>query len=321
MRAFLFPGQGTQRVGMGQQLCHLYPEAAEVFERAGDVLGFDLARICREGPADELTNTRHAQPAVFTCSAAALAALTARDVEADLVAGHSVGEFTALMAAGALSFEDGLTAVQRRAELMASVTRLGTMTAVVGLEPAVVERICHQAGAHEDGAVVVVGLYNADRYVVLSGDVEAVRRAEAAVKEAGALKVLPLAVSHAFHSPLMGEVHERWAAFAQSIDLRVPRLPIALNTTGSLSCDVDEIRQALIDQVTSPVQWASCVRAMTAGGMTHAVEVGDSKVLATLGRNFDRAVTFVSMAGARSVDQLVTSSQGDSPRAVTSAVR
>lgn len=305
MRAFLFPGQGTQHVGMGQQLCHVYPAAAGVFDRAGQVLGFDIGRICREGPAHDLTNTRYAQPAVFTCSAATLAAVAERGVEPDLVAGHSVGEFTALMAAGALSFEDALLAVQQRAELMAEVTRLGTMTAIVGLDPAVVERICDDTNDAGAGRVVV-GLHNGDRYVVLSGDVDAVRQAEAAAKAAGALKILPLAVSHAFHSPLMAEVAARWAQCARRLDLRTPNVPIALNTTGGLSTNVDEIRQAVIDQVTSPVQWVSCVRALLAAGMTEAIEVGDSKVLATIGRNVDRNVPHLSLAGPRAIDQLVS---------------
>ncbi|HZQ27690.1 MAG TPA: ACP S-malonyltransferase [Acidimicrobiales bacterium] len=326
MRAFLFPGQGTQRVGMGQQLCHVYPAAAEVFDRAGDVLGFDIGRICREGPAEQLTNTRYAQPAVFTCSAATLAAVAERGIEPDLVAGHSVGEFTALMAAGALSFEDALLAVQQRAELMAEVTRPGTMTAVVGLDPAVVEGLCVDLSTGDTGAGrVVIGLHNGDRYVVLSGDVDAVRLAETAARAAGALKILPLAVSHAFHSPLMAEVAGRWAQCARALDLRTPDVPVALNTTGHLSTDVDEIRQAVVDQVTSPVQWVSCVRALLARGMTEAIEVGDSKVLATIGRNVDRTVPHLSLAGPRAIDQLVSGGRraawASSAQEVADAVR
>ena len=304
MRAFLFPGQGTQYVGMGRQLCHLHPAAAATFEQADEVLGFSLSTICREGPADTLTNTRYAQPAVFTTGAAALAAVTAKGHAPDLVAGHSVGEFTALLAAGALTFEAALRAVQRRAELMAGVTRQGTMTAVVGLAPADAEAICAAAGDEAAHEQVVVGLYNADRYVVLSGDVAAVRRAEAAAKEAGALKILPLAVSHAFHSPLMGDVAEQWAQTAAAIELRTPSVPVALNTTGLLSTDVAEIRRAVTEQVTSPVRWVACVNSMLAAGMTSAVEVGDSKVLSTIGRNFSPSVPHLSLSQPRAIDQL-----------------
>jgi [acyl-carrier-protein] S-malonyltransferase len=305
MRAFLFPGQGTQYVGMGRQLCHLRPAAAEVFEQAASVLGFDIGHICWEGPGDVLTNTRYAQPAVFTCAAAALAAVAERGVEPDLVGGHSVGEFTALMAAGALSFDGALRAVQRRAELMAAVERPGAMTAVIGLEPATVEAICGEASAAGGGdECVVVGLYNADRNTVLSGDVAAVRRAGEAAVAAGALKTIPLAVSHAFHSPLMDEVARPWAEFAAELDLRTARVPVALNVTGRLSVDIEEIRRAITDQVTSPVRWVSCVRSMLAAGMTEAVEVGDSKFLSVIGRNFKPTVPHVSLAAPRVIDRL-----------------
>ncbi|MDQ3294265.1 MAG: ACP S-malonyltransferase, partial [Actinomycetota bacterium] len=275
--------------------------ARATFERASDRLGYDISARCALGPAEELTHTLFAQPAVFTCSAAWLAVLADRGLEPDLVAGHSVGEITALHAARALDFDEALDAVHHRAQLMAATPGHGTMAAVVGLDAGVVDRLCAEASV---AGPVVVAVHNAPANVVVSGARPGVEAVVEAAKAAGAVRVVPLAVSHAFHSPLMAEAVEAWSAYVATLPLRTPRCPVALNVTGALSEDVDEIRQAVVDQLTGAVRWADCVVALRDGGATLAVEVGDSKALTGFVRSVDRGLHTVSLAVAGGLDQI-----------------
>jgi [acyl-carrier-protein] S-malonyltransferase len=292
--AFLFPGQGTQHVGMGLWLYHAYAEARDVFDEASALLGYPVTDVCFRGPQARLTATQHAQPAVFTCSAAGLAVLRRHDLHPELVAGHSVGEFTALFAAGVLAFN-------RRATLMASTRRAGTMAGVIGLDADDVEGICARA---RDAGPVTVALYNGERHIVVSGATAAVEAARRLAHEAGALKVIPLAVSHAFHSELMDEIVGEWARYVQTLTLRPPRLPIVLNTTGDVAAGVEEIRTAIIDQVSRPVRWVQSIKAMRAKGTDVAVEVGDSKALCSFNRNIDRTIRNYTLAEHGVVERL-----------------
>jgi [acyl-carrier-protein] S-malonyltransferase len=301
MLAFLFPGQGTQHVGMGQWLHHAYAEARDVFERASELLGYAIADVCFKGPPARLTSTQFAQPAVFTCGAAGLEVLRRHDVHPEIVAGHSVGEFTALVAAGVMGFDDALAAVNHRAALMAGTRRPGTMAAVIGLAPDTVEGICAQA--RETGPVRVA-LYNGERHIVVSGAVTAVEAACDLAREAGALKVRPLSVSHAFHSELMDEITGKWATFVSALALDQPRVPIVLNTTGDVATDVNEIRTAMIDQVSRPVQWVKTVNALRARGIDSAVEVGDSKALCSFTRDIDRSIRTFTLAQPGAVERV-----------------
>ncbi|MBW3669048.1 MAG: ACP S-malonyltransferase [Actinobacteria bacterium] len=313
MLAFLFPGQGTQRVGMGQRLHHLYAEAREVFERARHVLGYDIADICFRGPLPRLTATQHAQPAIFTCSAAVLAVLRENGVRPDGVGGHSVGEFAALHAAGVLDFDEALAAVHVRAELMASTTGRGTMAAVIGLDRAVVVELCEQASKL---GTVVVALHNGPRFVVVSGELDTVAAVVDLAKAAGALRVQPLQVSHAFHSPLMAEVSDRWTDHVRTLPLQAPDCPVALNTTGRVAVDVDDIRRAVADQVASPVEWASCMDALVALGVRTAVEIGESKALTSIVRNTDGDMRGVSLGDAGALERFL----GETRRRTTHAL-
>ncbi|MEM8601123.1 MAG: ACP S-malonyltransferase [Bacteroidota bacterium] len=293
MLAYLFPGQGSQSVGMGADLALSFPEAKAVFDEANDTLGFGLTDLMFGSAADaevQLTETQNTQPALYTHSLAAFAILEARGEQPDVTAGHSLGEYSALAAAGAFTFADGLRVVRRRGELMAQA-RAGTMAAVLGLDDAAVEQVCADVSRAGEG-VVVPANYNAPGQVVVSGDVAAVERALTAFSDAGARRVLPLSVSGAFHSPLMADAQAAFAATLDALDLRTPRCPVVLNVTAAPTTDPDEIRRRLVEQLTAPVRWAQSLTRIQDDGATRYVEVGSGKVLSglakrTLGRQAD----------------------------------
>lgn len=285
----LFPGQGSQAVGMGRELAERYPEAREAFEEADDALGFPLSRLCWEGPEEELTLTRNAQPALLVHSAAAWRVLRAAGVEPLVAAGHSLGEFSAYLAAGSLDFADAVRTVRRRGELMfeAGQARPGTMAAVLGLDDEVVEGVCREASA--EGSAVVAANFNSPGQVVVSGDVEAVQRASALLVSAGAKKVTPLNVSGAFHSPLMAAAEEGLRSHLDGVDFGAPAFPVVSNVTGSPVSDPAEARILLVEQLTSTVRWTDSVRTMLQLGVTRFLEVGPGKVLTGMLKRIDRA--------------------------------
>jgi [acyl-carrier-protein] S-malonyltransferase len=286
---FQFPGQGSQKVGMGKDLCACSPAAAEVFAQADEVLGVPLSQLCFEGPPEVLNDTVNTQPAILTASVAALQALEKHLGQPAFVAGHSLGEFSALVAAGTLTFEDALLLVQKRGQLMkeAGESNPGGMAAIIGLEAAQVDECCAQA-REATGGYVGIANDNCPGQIVISGDEQALQAGMEAVKAAGARKVVRLAVSIAAHSPLMAEAAAAFSQTLEKITIRPPEVPFVANATACALTDPDQIREALCWQLTSPVHWTDSVRWMIRRGVTHFVEVGPGEVLTSLLRRIDR---------------------------------
>ena len=284
MNAYIFPGQGAQFSGMGLDLYENSPLAQDLFEKANDILGFHITDIMFEGSKEDLMETKVTQPAIFLHSVI-LAKTLGDSFKPDMVAGHSLGEFSALVAAGALTFEDGLKLVSQRAQAMQKACELqpSTMAAVLGLEDNVVEDICKTI----DG-VVVPANYNCPGQLVISGDVEAINKACEAMKEAGAKRALVLPVGGAFHSPLMEPAREELAAAIENTTFSKPNCPIYQNVTASAITDENEIKANLISQLTAPVRWTQSVQQMVSDGAVHFTEVGPGKVLQGLVKKIHR---------------------------------
>lgn len=283
--AYVFPGQGSQFVGMGSDLARLRPIARSFFERADAALGFALSRLCFEGPESELNDTLNTQPAIFTHSMAAHAAVEmSGEVEApSFVAGHSLGELSALCAAGALTFEDGIRLARERGRLMklAGERQPGSMAAVIGLDTDTLRAVCAEVSpAHPPG--VVVANDNCPGQVVISGDKDAVTAAGAAARSRGAKRVVPLAVSIASHSPLMAGVSDEFAQVVAGTPFQPARVPVVANTSARPITHPDDIRAELCAQLTSPVRWTESVQWMRAQGVTAFVEIGPKDVLINL---------------------------------------
>ena len=284
MNAYIFPGQGAQFSGMGLDLYENSPLAQELFEKANDILGFHITDIMFEGSKEDLKETKVTQPAIFLHSVI-LAKTLGDSFKPDMVAGHSLGEFSALVAAGSLTFEDGLKLVSQRAQAMQKACELqpSTMAAVLGLDDDIVEKIC----ATTEG-VVVAANYNCPGQLVISGDVDAIHRACETLKEEGARRALVLPVGGAFHSPLMEPAREELAAAIENTTFSKPNCPIYQNVTASAITDENEIKANLILQLTAPVRWTQSVQQMITDGASHFTEVGPGKVLQGLVRKINR---------------------------------
>lgn len=288
--AFLFPGQGSQFVGMGRDLYEREPAAQALFDEADERLGFRLSQICFEGPEEQLTDTAVQQPALFTTSLAAWTVIQQRGAaDAAFMAGHSLGEFSALAAAGALSFAAGLALVRRRGELMklAGERSPGGMAAVLGLDAEPVAELCARA-ATETGRFVGVANDNCPGQIVISGHEEALAAAMELVTDAGARKVVRLPISIAAHTPLMGSVAEEFAAAVDAAPLSAARMPVVANVTARPVQTPDDIRAELKAQLTSPVAWTDTVRYMAGLGVDTYVETGPGDVLLGLVKRIDR---------------------------------
>lgn len=294
--AVLFPGQGAQVVGMAKQACEGFQEAQRLYDRAAEVLGFDLARVCFEGPQEELNRTDLCQLALFVGSLAVLAAFRqargARIDEAAAAAGLSLGEYTALCYAGALGFEEGLRIVRLRGEKMheACEAEPGTMASILGLDRDGVRQACERAGG-----LVVPANYNSPGQLVISGQSEAVKRACEAARELGARRAVPLRVAGAFHSPLMEPAEEALRSELQRVSFHEARLPVIANASARAVRHPEEVREALGRQLTSPVLWEASMRALRQREVDLVLELGPGTVLSGLMRRIDRAATAVSV--------------------------
>lgn len=287
-RAFIFPGQASQYVGMAQDLCEKFPQAQELFARANRLLGFDIQQICFEGPEEKLTQTDITQPAIFIHSAIITRLLAEKGMTPDMVAGHSLGEYSALYAACVLDFDEALMLVRRRGELMqrAGMENPGTMAAIVGLDPADIEAVCQEATS---AGVVCAANFNSPGQIVISGSIAGVQQAMALAKTKGAKIAKQLAVGGAFHSPLMAGARDGLRDGLQKAYFHDAGCPIYLNVTAKPTKHIDEIRQCLDEQLTSPVRWIESIENMIADGATHFYEIGPGNVLAGLVKRINKS--------------------------------
>lgn len=289
MIAFQFPGQGSQTVGMGAALADSYPEARAVFDEADEVLGFGLSHLCWEGPIEKLTETENAQSALLVHSVAAVRVLTGRGIQPGAAAGHSLGEFSAHVAAGSLAFPDAVRLVRARGVAMAAAGRArpGTMAAVIGLELEQVQALCDTARWDE---ILEPANLNAPGQIVISGSVDAVRRAVELAPGHGARRAIELNVSGAFHSPLMAPAAEALAEALAGVEVRPPRVPVVANVDARPVQEPAEIRRRLLDQLTAPVRWVECVLALRDLGARLFLEAGTGSVLTGLLKRIDRSL-------------------------------
>jgi [acyl-carrier-protein] S-malonyltransferase len=304
--AFLFPGQGSQCVGMGQDLYEAYPEARAIFDQADKVLGFALSELCFNGPEEPLNDTLNTQPAILVTSVALLRALESNKLQPPgFVAGHSLGEYSALMAAGAMDFATGLQLVRERGRLMkeAGERSPGGMAAVLGLEADAVDKICRQAG-EETGGVIQVANYNSPGQIVISGDLRTRDVAIELAEAEGARRVVPLAVSIAAHSPLMECIVDEFRQAVEAVEFRMPAAPVVANVSAAPLESVEAIREELVQQLTSPVRWVESVRYMIEQGVTEFVEIGPKDVLKKLMRRIDKSVQAMSVGDVTTVREV-----------------
>jgi [acyl-carrier-protein] S-malonyltransferase len=298
--AFLFPGQGAQFVGMGQALAESLPAARQLYERAADVLGYDLAQVCWQGPEAKLNSTVYSQPALFVTSLAALEVLRRDKPEivdhCRLAAGLSLGEYTAMTFAGVLDFESGLRVVQRRGEAMqaAADARASGMVSILGLEVPQIATLCQQARQADE--VLQVANLLCPGNTVVSGDLSACQRLAELATAAGAMKVIPLQVAGAFHTSIMDSATEKLRAALAQIQLAAPRVPVISNVDAEAHADPEQIRELLIRQVVSPVQWEATMRQLVAQGVTQFFEIGPGRVLVGLLRRIDRKLSCENIA-------------------------
>jgi [acyl-carrier-protein] S-malonyltransferase len=285
--AFLFPGQGSQVVGMGRGFYEASPAGRAVFAEANDTLGFDLARLMFEGPERQLELTANTQPAVLTASVAAAVVAAERGLTPRIAAGHSLGEYSALVVAGALRFGDAVRLVRRRGEFMQEAVPVGTgaMAAIMGMDLPAVEQLCAEAAARGDGhapEVVEVANVNSPQQIVIGGHRAAVERAVALAADRGGRKSVLLPVSAPFHCSLMAPAAARLAVELEPVAVEAPRIPVVRNVDGGVTRDPAEVKPALLRQVASPVRWTACVQRLAAEGATAFVEVGPGRVLTAL---------------------------------------
>lgn len=301
--ALLFPGQGSQRVGMGRDLAHRFAIARHTYEEADEALGFNISKLCFEGPEDELTLTQHSQPAILTTSMAVLRVLEQdKGLTFDVAAGHSLGEWTALAAAGALRFADAVKLTHLRGTYMQDAVPVGqgSMAALMGMEAPAVIALCLEASA--PGEPCEPANLNGGGQIVISGHVAAIDRAIAAAKGKGAKRAVKLQVSAPFHCSLMKPAAARLAQALADVELAPPRVPVVCNVTAAATTDPAELKRLLIEQVTAPVRWEESVKALAADGVTRAYELGSGSVLRGLVKRIAETIEVTTIGEPHEVD-------------------
>ncbi len=305
--AFIFPGQGSQYVGMGQEIAAACPEAATLFAQADKILGSPFSDLCWNGPEDALNDTYNTQPAIFIASLACLAALQAAGYQTQpaFVAGHSLGEYVAYVVAGILSFEDGLQLVRKRGQLMKQAGRQnpGKMAAILKLDDDTVAEICEQATA--EAGWVQIANHNSPGQIIISGSETGIDRAIALAKAAGARRAKALAVSVAAHSRLMKVINAEFEAAIQAVALAPPAVPVTGNITARPLNTVADIRAEMLNQLTAPVQWTASIRYMVEQGVSQFIEIGPKKVLSGLIKRIDKSVGVLNVEDTAGINALI----------------
>ncbi len=307
--AFIFPGQGSQTVGMGKALYDAFPQAKAVFDAADDALGEKLSRLIFEGPEDALKLTANTQPAILTVSTAAHAVFGPNTLQPSFVAGHSLGEYSALVAAGAIELPDAVRAVRARGTFMqqAVLEGQGAMAAVMGLSPEQVKAVCEEAA---QGEVVSPANYNSPEQTVIAGSVAAVERASVKLKEAGARRVLPLPVSAPFHCALMAPVKPRLREVLDPINVSMPAVPVVTNVEATANSEPSRIVPLLLEQVTASVRWVETVQYLQGQGVTRVVELGPGKVLCGLVKRISRDLECLNVEDPASLEKALAALGG-----------
>jgi [acyl-carrier-protein] S-malonyltransferase len=302
--AFIFPGQASQYSGMGKELAEKYPAARAIFDEADKALGFSISKICFEGTEEELKQTTLTQPAILTVSVAALWALSEKGIGADFVAGHSLGEYSALVAAGSLNFADAVKLVHKRGKYMQEAVPVGqgAMAAILGLSPAVVTDACKRAA---EGGVCAPANLNSPEQTVISGEAAAVKRAVEIASQLGAKRAVMLPVSAPFHSALMMPAQEELEKDLRAIKFADPHVPVVTNVDADTITKGDDAREALIRQVSMPVRWEESMRLLLDEGVNTFIEVGPGKVLTGLMRQIERSVTTLNVEDEKSLQATV----------------
>ena len=300
--AFIFPGQASQYSGMGKELAEKYPAARAIFDEADKTLGFSISKICFEGTEEELKQTAYTQPAILTVSVAALWALSEKRIGADFVAGHSLGEYSALVAAGSLNFADAVKLVHKRGKYMQEAVPAGqgAMAAILGLSPAVVADACKRAA---EGGICAPANLNSPEQTVISGEAAAVKRAVEIASQLGAKRAVMLPVSAPFHCSLMKPAQDRLAVDLHGLQFGKPHVPVACNVDAALIADGESSRDALIRQVTGAVKWEQSIRVLIAQGVRTFIEVGPGKVLCGLMRQIDRGAKCLNVGDEASLQK------------------